>query len=364
MFPITAYSVMTPLGDAAESVRRIRAVDTPDVFSLPEDRYRECMQALPYTVPSTLDRTALTALWLFHDICGRASLSRDEAAAVPIIVANSKGGVRTLVRGLNAQVPDARFMFDAPFYNVSSALAEFAGVRAPMLSVQSACATGMTALISGCRMFERGYEQVLVIGVESAAIDIIEYGFNAMGVITNERIRPFSSRRSGFSIAEGGAAVLISRKGHPLAQVDCWADIHDNTHPIRFDENGVMIGKALRMLDVKRADVDLISAHATATGNDIPEAKAIHDVFGDVPVTGLKPYLGHMLGASALAEIALTIELARGGYIAHLPFSDPIDEAVPANILVSPREAHIRRFIKLAYGFGGSITAASISVSW
>lgn len=363
MFSITRYSAYTPLGTIEESVHRIRALDVPDGFALTEERYRACRNDLPYAVPKTLDNTALLALWLLNDIMRTAHIG---IVDTPVIVANSKGGVRTLANAfdvLPAEKLDERFMIDAPFYNASAAIAEFAGVRAPILSVQSACATGMTALVSGCRMLERGYDQVLVIGVESAAVGIMHAGFAAMGVLTEGVMRPFSVMRSGFRMAEGGAAVLLSRDAaKPLARIERWADIHDNTHPVRFDGQGRMIQKALGMLGYAPADIDIVSAHGTATGNDIAEARAIAETYGDVPVTGLKPYIGHMLGASAIAEIVLTIALARGGYIAHLPWSEPIDPLITASILTKPRLSPLRRFVKLAYGFGGSITAAGISV--
>ena len=56
-------------------------------------------------------------------------------------------------------------------------------------------------------------------------------------------------------------------------------------------------------------DVDYINAHGTATRHgDEVEAGAIRDVFGDtVPVSSLKGYIGHTLGASGALETLITI---------------------------------------------------------
>src|SRR5262249_18894050 len=68
--------------------------------------------------------------------------------------------------------------------------------------------------------------------------------------------------------------------------------------------------------DVKPAEVDLISAHGTATRvNDVTEARAIRQVFGDHPprTVSIKSMLGHTLGAaSALAAIACALAITHG----------------------------------------------------
>jgi 3-oxoacyl-[acyl-carrier-protein] synthase II len=73
---------------------------------------------------------------------------------------------------------------------------------------------------------------------------------------------------------------------------------------------------ALDNAGVKPDQVDLISAHGTATkANDIAEARAIRQVFGNHPprTVGLKSMLGHTLGAaSALAAVGCVLALTDG----------------------------------------------------
>ncbi len=74
---------------------------------------------------------------------------------------------------------------------------------------------------------------------------------------------------------------------------------------------------ALAEAGVSPAEVDYINAHATATiQGDQEEAAAIRELFGDrVPVSSLKGYFGHTLGASGALELALGLVMMETGTI-------------------------------------------------
>lgn len=75
-------------------------------------------------------------------------------------------------------------------------------------------------------------------------------------------------------------------------------------------------------------EVDLISAHATATKmGDIIEAQAISDVFGKTPyVIGLKSYTGHTMAACGVIETIMTLYMMQDGFIAPTLNLEEIDE--------------------------------------
>ena len=69
--------------------------------------------------------------------------------------------------------------------------------------------------------------------------------------------------------------------------------------------------EALASAELSPGDIDYISAHGTATKHgDEVEAKAIAQVFGDtVPVSSLKGYIGHTLGASGALELIVSLAM-------------------------------------------------------
>jgi 3-oxoacyl-[acyl-carrier-protein] synthase II len=64
---------------------------------------------------------------------------------------------------------------------------------------------------------------------------------------------------------------------------------------------------------ISAADIDYINAHATGTiQGDAAEAEAVAEVFGsDIPVSSLKGYFGHTLGASGAIELIVTLMMMK-----------------------------------------------------
>jgi 3-oxoacyl-[acyl-carrier-protein] synthase II len=62
--------------------------------------------------------------------------------------------------------------------------------------------------------------------------------------------------------------------------------------------------QSLRMAGLSAQDIGYISAHGTATDRgDIAESQASAALFGDrVPISSLKSYFGHTLGACGALE--------------------------------------------------------------
>jgi 3-oxoacyl-[acyl-carrier-protein] synthase II len=115
---------------------------------------------------------------------------------------------------------------------------------------------------------------------------------------------------------------------------------------------------ALRDAGVEPGQVDLISAHGTATqANDVTEARAIHAVFGDHPprTVGIKSMIGHTLGAaSALGAVGCVLAIT-GGFAPPTINHGETDpecalDCVP-NIAV---EAELRVVQNNALAFGGN----------
>ncbi|MFZ3105004.1 MAG: hypothetical protein WA096_09940, partial [Smithella sp.] len=79
---------------------------------------------------------------------------------------------------------------------------------------------------------------------------------------------------------------------------------------------------------INHQEVDLISAHATATKmGDIIEAQAIDAVFGNNPcVIGLKSYTGHTMAACGAIETITCLYMMQEGFIAPTLNLEEIDE--------------------------------------
>ncbi len=84
---------------------------------------------------------------------------------------------------------------------------------------------------------------------------------------------------------------------------------------------------ALQDAELDSSDIDYVNAHGTATEvGDIAESQATHAVFGNrIPVSSLKSFLGHTLGACGALEAWISIEMMREGWFAPTLNLDSVD---------------------------------------
>ena len=75
---------------------------------------------------------------------------------------------------------------------------------------------------------------------------------------------------------------------------------------------------ALADADLPPSAIGYVNAHGTGTQHgDIAESQATANLFGDhIPISSLKSYMGHTLGACGALEAWFTIEMMRGGWFA------------------------------------------------
>ena len=77
---------------------------------------------------------------------------------------------------------------------------------------------------------------------------------------------------------------------------------------------------------------------------------------------GNKGQVGHLMGASGLAEIVLGAEAMLDGFVpANANLETPFAEDGYFNLLTQPEEKQYTRMFKTSFGFGGRSAAVSIT---
>jgi 3-oxoacyl-[acyl-carrier-protein] synthase-1 len=86
-------------------------------------------------------------------------------------------------------------------------------------------------------------------------------------------------------------------------------------------------------------------------------------VFGEriPPVTCLKPYIGHTVGACGVSELILLTESIRAGFIPAAPGFREVDEALNLAPLTENRPTGEGVFMLNYFGFGGNCTTLILS---
>ncbi|MBL8684792.1 MAG: beta-ketoacyl-[acyl-carrier-protein] synthase family protein [Myxococcales bacterium] len=249
-------------------------------------------------------------------------------------------------------------------------------LRGPCFGVGNACASGGASIGLAADQIRLGRaDRMLAGGCESSMRSLLSYTcFVDAGMnVTDDPTRacsPFSRDRRGFVLAEGAGMLVLERldlaraRGARIYAILAGeSHANDAYHVISPDPTGEAWARTMRgaiaVSGVSADDVDIVSAHATATPQgDVAETRAIKAALGararDVSVSATKALHGHAFGATGAIETALALAAFRDGIV--LP---TINLAVPdpeCDLDYVPSEARRRRarvLVKNSFGAGG-----------
>ena len=224
----------------------------------------------------------------------------------------------------------------------------------PVLVVSTACTSSLNALMAAHALLRSGAAQdALVLGVELKN-QLTLQGFAALQLLSPSDSQPFGEERDGLVLGEAVAALRLSTREPSSWQVLGGANVVDGSQPTSASVAAVvaMLQTALSQCGLTAQDIDLIKVQAAGSPvNDAVEAQGLRAVFQVLPaLVSLKPAIGHTMGASGAAEIALLMAcLAQGEWPVCAP---AVDEALGVHCTAQPPQA-LRRVMANILGFGG-----------
>ena len=202
---------------------------------------------------------------------------------------------------------------------------ELALVDVEAVTMLTACAAGNYAIGYGFDAVRSGDVDLALCGGADAVCRKTFTGFYRLGTIAPEVCQPFDLNRKGILTGEGAGVLVLEteesareRGARIYAEVLGYGLNCDAHHPVAPDGGSVArcMELAHRNAGVRADEIDFISAHGTGTkANDVTEAAAIRQVFGDrpPPTSSIKSMIGHTMGAaSALASVACSMAIADG----------------------------------------------------
>lgn len=239
-------------------------------------------------------------------------------------------------------------------------IASYLGFTTDPVVVCNACISGVTAQILADRLLSCGhYDHAVVCGADCISPFVLA-GFMSFKSLSPVECRPFDIERLGLNLGEAASTIIFgisdgSSSGRwKLVDGALNNDAYHISAPAPNGDGA--LGVIEKTLKGRSSDsLAMVNVHGTATMfNDQMESKAVErSSLSHIPLSALKGYYGHTLGASGTLETIISMRALEDGCI--LPVRGYEEQGVSGRITISNTETATDKqsFLKMISGFGG-----------
>jgi 3-oxoacyl-[acyl-carrier-protein] synthase II len=255
-------------------------------------------------------------------------------------------------------------------------LGVFLGVTGRIITTSSACTSGSQGIGYAYETIRGGQQRAMIAGgaeelcVTEVAIFDTLFATSVRNDAPETTPRPFDAERDGLVLGEGAGTLILEDWEHARARgATIYAEVagfgtnSDGSHITQPKAETMQIAMELALADAELSPsaIGYVNAHGTGTQQgDVAEAQATWNVFGaKVPVSSLKSYMGHTLGACGALEAWMSIEMMRTGWFAptvNLTRVDPLCAELDY-IVDAGRELQCEYIMSNNFAFGGINTS-------
>lgn len=209
----------------------------------------------------------------------------------------------------------------------------FFGLTGRVITTSSACTSGSQGIGYAYETIRAGQQIAMIAGgaeeldaTEAAVFDTL-FATSVRNDAAHTTPRPFDADRDGLVIGEGAGCLILEEMEHAKARgATIYAELvgfgtnSDGCHVTQPNSETMKIAMqlALKDADLQPSDIGYVNAHGTGTEHgDIAESQATAQVFGNrIPISSLKSYMGHTLGACGALEAWISIRMMHEGWFA------------------------------------------------
>lgn len=245
-----------------------------------------------------------------------------------------------------------------------------------LISTSVACASGSMGIGYAYEAIKNGYQKVMIAGgaeeLHPTQIAIFDTLYATSQKNSNPELTPcpFDKKRDGLVIGEGAGTLILEEYEHAknrganiIAEIIGFGTNTDGTHITNPNRATIAQSLELALKDAKinPENIGYVNAHGTGTiQGDMVESLATYDVFKrSVPVSSLKSYTGHTLGACGAIEAVLSVEMMNNKWFPPTLNLNDIDEncAKLDYIKNEGREIETNYIMSNNFAFGGINTS-------
>ena len=202
-----------------------------------------------------------------------------------------------------------------------------------LIPTSTACTSGSLGVGMAYESIKYGQQDIMIAGgaeelhpSQAGVFDTL-YATSIKNNTPNKTPSPFDRDRDGLVIGEGAGTLILEEYEHAknrgakiYAEIVGFATNTDGTHITNPnpDTMQIVMENSIKSAGISADDIGYVNAHGTGTKNgDIAESIATQNAFKrQVPISTIKSYTGHTLGACGAIEAILSIEMMRNKWFA------------------------------------------------
>lgn len=251
----------------------------------------------------------------------------------------------------------------------------FFGLKGRIIPTSSACSSGSQGIGYAYEAIKYGLTDMMLAGGGEEFCPSEVYVFDSLYAASRRNgepektPRPYDVNRDGLVIGEGAGIFVLEELEHAkrrgakiYAELVGYGANSDGSHVTQPQKDTMQKCMELALQDagITPDKIGYVNGHGTATEKgDIAETLATEAVFGFVPISSQKSYLGHTLGACGALEAWFSIEMMNGGWFAPTLNLNDIDPRCGKAdyILSGGREIQTDYVMSNNFAFGGVNTS-------
>ncbi|MCB1582379.1 MAG: beta-ketoacyl-ACP synthase [Marinicella sp.] len=278
------------------------------------------------------------------------------------------------VRGINATTY-IRMMSHTAAVNIGV----FFGLTGRVIPTASACTSGSQGIGYAYEAIKYGQQDLMIAGgaeelcpSEAAVFDTL-FATSVKNDEPHKTPAPFDKDRDGLVLGEGAGSFILEEYEHAKARgARIYAEIigfacnSDGKHITQPNTKTMEIAMrcALQDAGIEASAIGYVNAHGTSTAQgDVAETQATHRVFGsEMPISSLKSYMGHTLGACGVLEAWMSILMMKEKWFAPTVNLKEVDSECGEldYIMGAPKSIETDYIMTNNFAFGGINTSLII----
>jgi len=348
-------------------------------------------ELIPRQYRRSMGRVAILAALSALDAVKASGLSEEEIAS-PICgvsygstegsIGNQMDYIRKMLLNRTLEGIPASWYLKCMSHTCAGNISILFHTRGPFIASCTACVSGSQGIGLGYEAIKAGKADIMITGgadevnfLSAAVFDLMMATSSNYNDRPSETPRPFDTNRDGLVVAEGAATLILEeyerakKRGAPIfGEVEGFWTNGSGMHLTNSDARSMEECLLAALKDARRnpAEIQHVNAHATATSHgDEVEAIVINKIYGPhVPVTSIKGYMGHTMGACGAIEAIATLQMMQEGFMASTLNLENPDPALPPlnHVMGESWDQHFRVGVSNNFAFGGVNTSLVLSL--